>query len=278
MLIYNHKKEFIGISQTCLEKFNFKDFAQLQDIIDDFADFFISEPSYIHNFIHIHWIDYILCDKNGVSPKVMLNIKNIIYTADLDIKIIYLLDAPSKQAYEINLLNIKVLSKDLQEDKINFNAQEIKNDDKIINEVKVSIEPNIPIITHDIYEEPTLKVKSDKTYIYNPSLASIELGLAEDLIEEFIQDFISQANNFKDNLHNAILATDFINIKLISHKLKGVASNLRIENALELLTNINHSDNIEHIQRDVEEFYKIINILSNISTKEDTMLSFKDDM
>jgi hypothetical protein len=269
MLIYNHKKEFIGISQICLEKFNFKDFAQLRDMVDDFADFFTSEPSYIHNFIHIHWIDYILCDENGVAPKVMLNIKNIIYTADLNINLIYLLDAPSKQAYEINLLNIKVLSKDLQE---------IKNDDKIVHEVKVSIEPVLPIITHDIHEEPTLKVKSDKTYIYNPSLASMELGLAEDLIEEFIQDFISQANNFKDNLHNAILATDFVSIKLISHKLKGVASNLRIENALELLTNINHSDNIEHIQRDVEEFYKIITILSNISIKQDSMLSFKDDV
>ena len=75
-----------------------------------------------------------------------------------------------------------------------------------------------------------------------------------------------------------IIKMFWINIKLISHKLKGVASNLRIENALELLTNINHSNNIEHIQRDVEEFYKIIDILSNISTKEDTMLSFKDDM
>ena len=298
MLIYNHKKEFIGITKAYLEMFDVKSFGELKEMANDFADFFTSAPGHIHNFVHVHWIDYILCDDSGVSPKIILNIKDMNYTANLDIKIIYLIDAPDEESYEINLSNIKSLSKDLEEEKVcvieehekelDFNPVEINyDDDKIIHdlEIKLDIKAPIPVIIEDTYEEPTLKVKSNpidnsmdyEAYTYNPSIASAELGLPEDLIEEFVEDFISQANHFKDDLYDAISTTDFTNIKSLSHKLKGVAANLRIENALELLTNINHSDSIADVKKDIDIFYKIVTILASANTKDDIVLSFKDD-
>ena len=74
MLIYNDKKEFIGIDRTYLDVFNIKSLSELVELNSDFADFFVKSPGYIHNFVHIHWIDYILCDDAGISPKVLINI------------------------------------------------------------------------------------------------------------------------------------------------------------------------------------------------------------
>jgi hypothetical protein len=48
----------------------------------------------------------------------------------------------------------------------------------------------------------------------------------------------------------------------LSHKLKGVAGNLRIEDAFDVLTTINTSDNLSEIKSNLEIFYKIIAKLS----------------
>lgn len=97
-----------------------------------------------------------------------------------------------------------------------------------------------------------------KDYVYNPQVASDELGLPVDLIEEFIGDFIQQSYDFKDELYNHIADHDFDGVKLLSHKLKGVAANLRIEDAFEVLSVINSSDNMQEVKANLDHFYKII--------------------
>ena len=92
-----------------------------------------------------------------------------------------------------------------------------------------------------------------KEYVYDPHIAADELGLPVDLIEEFIGDFISQAHEFHDELTEAATKADFDNVKLLSHKLKGVAANLRIEDSFEMLKIINGS----HDQAEVEAFLKM---------------------
>lgn len=102
----------------------------------------------------------------------------------------------------------------------------------------------------------TLQTPHD--YIYNPQVASDELGLPVDLIEEFIGDFIGQAHEFHDEIFNAARTSDFENVQILSHKLKGVAANLRVEDALEVLTNINMSKDVTVIEANLKQFYKII--------------------
>lgn len=97
-----------------------------------------------------------------------------------------------------------------------------------------------------------------KDYVYDPHVASDELGLPVDLIEEFIGDFIQQSYDFKDELYNHIENVDFDGVKLLSHKLKGVAANLRIEDAFEVLSIINTSDNMDEVRANLDHFYKII--------------------
>ena len=102
----------------------------------------------------------------------------------------------------------------------------------------------------------TLKV--DKSYRFDPNIAAHELGLPVDLIQEFIGDFIQQANEFKEELFEAALKGDMNNLKILSHKLKGVAANLRIEDAFETLSIINTSNDSIEIEANLKYFYSII--------------------
>jgi len=114
------------------------------------------------------------------------------------------------------------------------------------------------------------QLKTDAAYQFNPSIAADELGLPVDLIEEFIGDFIQQAHDFKDELFEAALKGDFNNIKILSHKLKGVAANLRIEDALEVLSIVNSSSEITEIEACLKYFYMIVNKLEGKEISSDS--------
>jgi len=351
MLIYNFEKNFLGIDESDLRILGFQDFSSLRAEATDFADLFVKTPGYIHNFKHVHWIDFIACAESSDDSKVIIHANNKTFRCNLDLKIIYLIDNPTSKAYIITLQNLRELT--------NNENKEISNDlaDKpapsktkttIISDVfntastKTAIptatvtpdpyeidvredefgKPNSLDIIDDIYEpneeielevvkEPSIakvipkepvkpkeeeKVEDDfqldidvtqenvpqetstpiqieeedegynTSYVYNPNVASSELGLPVDLIEEFIEDFIAQAKEFKDDLYNALENSEMDKLKIQSHKLKGVAANLRIENAFDVLTIINSSSDINEIQKNLNIFYKIIAALSGEST------------
>ncbi|CAA6811402.1 MAG: Antigen 332, putative [uncultured Sulfurovum sp.] len=73
---------------------------------------------------------------------------------------------------------------------------------------------------------------------YNPQTAADELNLPVVLIEEFVDDFIEQARHDKDHLLTSYYQKDLENIHELGHKLKGAASNLRINELSDILEEI----------------------------------------
>jgi len=73
---------------------------------------------------------------------------------------------------------------------------------------------------------------------YNPKIAADELNLPVVLIEEFVEDFIEQAIHDKDHLLASYYQKDMDNIHELGHKLKGAASNLRINELADVLEDI----------------------------------------
>ena len=108
----------------------------------------------------------------------------------------------------------------------------------------------------------------DLNYCYTPQIAADELGLPVDLIEEFIGDFITQAHEFKEELFTSVSDHNFDNIKNLSHKLKGVAANLRIDDAFEVLTLLNTTHDITEAQTYLKYFYNTIAKLSGTEADE----------
>ncbi len=137
-------------------------------------------------------------------------------------------------------------------------------------------------------ETPIEEDESFSDYVFDPQVASDELGLPIDLIEEFIEDFIAQAKEFKDELFSFAQEEDINNVRILSHKLKGVAANLRVEDAFEVLATINTTTEIDIINKNLVIFYNIIaklngeevdlsttdEIVSN--TEDEFILDFKD--
>ena len=101
-------------------------------------------------------------------------------------------------------------------------------------------------------------LQTSKDYVYDPHIAADELGLPVELIEEFIGDFIQQAHDFRDSLFDATLKEDFDEVHILSHKLKGVAANLRIEDAFEVLSIVNNSRDPVESEANLKQFYRII--------------------
>lgn len=345
MLIYNHKKEFLGIEESDLKTLGLSSLADLRAEVADFADLFVKSPGYIHNFKHVHWIDYITCNESGVDSKAIINVKGKSYSTTIEIRTIYLVDSPAQKAYIIELPNIKALSQ-AQNEKIAITAAQ-KQDEPITTPKAapknvLTHERLNPNIVKDIYEEdihefafdvgkpleteieeekrevvtepviekekPVIKEPLKKQliekkeehkkedsfadYIYDPNVASEDLGLPIDLVEEFVQDFIAQANSFKNDLYESAKKGSSDNLKIQSHKLKGVAANLRIEDALDALSIINSSSNDDEIIANLDRLYRIINKLGNKENtvvkaevsagkpkevEEDLVLSFKDE-
>jgi HPt (histidine-containing phosphotransfer) domain-containing protein len=72
--------------------------------------------------------------------------------------------------------------------------------------------------------------------------ASKDLSLPVDLIEEFVNDFIAQAHEEKKNFIDLCKKGDIDEIHRLGHKLKGVASNLRINPLADTLEEIQFSE------------------------------------
>lgn len=143
-----------------------------------------------------------------------------------------------------------------------------------VQEIKPEPKVDLPMLGDIKYSNAekafinTLKV--DKSYRFDPNVAAKELGLPVDLIQEFIGDFIQQSHEFKEELFEAVLKGDINNLKILSHKLKGVAANLRIEDAFETLSIINTSSDPVEIEANLKYFYSIINKLEGKELLLDT--------
>ena len=332
MLIYNFQKEFLGIDEIDLKKLGFEDLQGLRAEVHDFSDLFVKTPGYVHNFKHVHWIDFITCAESNEESKVIINVNNKSFKCSISISTAFLVDNPASKAFFIQLNNLRTLnakenekiSGDIVErvaPTLDEEPSQIFNTPNFSQEITTPVEEvQIPSLRVDPYEtldidlddeedeileieelpleveepqetiEESLSIDVDfdddeeleiaelneattatqvvsqsfnNGYVYDPSVASSELGLPLDLIEEFIEDFISQAKEFKDDLYQAVEEEDINNLKILSHKLKGVAANLRIEDALETLTVINTTADFNVATENLDEFYKIIAKLSN---------------
>ena len=357
MLIYNSRKEFVGIDESDLSALGFTNLSELRAQSADFADMFVRTPGFIHNFQYVHWIDYITYGGSSDTPKAVIHTKEKDYWCNLSVSSAYLTDDASSKAYLVNIQNLRELSKKelasitsdiaakpkpesvkakpapFVDPSIHDNIRKsIEKQNSLFNEgaaqeetytqvqksapvekkvveapkIQPKVEPKTtpqretapeaPLDIADTFEESHVDTVPDEvvetssqkaleaqtpgynsTYVFDPQVASDELGLPVDLIEEFIEDFIAQAKEFKDGLYAALNDEDINNVRILSHKLKGVAANLRVEDAFEVLTIINTSDDLKVIRENMGYLYIIISKLNGEDINELDHLSVQEE-
>ena len=134
MLIYNFQKEFLGIDDSDLKKLGYLNLSELRAEAADFADLFVKTPGFIHNFKHVHWIDFIECSESSENANVIIHANDRSFRCSIEIESAYLVDAPSQKAYIVYLNNLRELSK-------------TENDQ----------------VSNDVYEKPTPQAASIET-------------------------------------------------------------------------------------------------------------------
>jgi hypothetical protein len=85
--------------------------------------------------------------------------------------------------------------------------------------------------------------------------AANELSLPEELIEEFIHDFIKQAHEETDKMLQAYQKGDLETIQKIGHLLKGTSSNLRINPLADTLYEIQFCDDSSKLEALIKEYW-----------------------
>jgi HPt (histidine-containing phosphotransfer) domain-containing protein len=331
MLIYNYQKEFLGIDEKDLKTLGFETLAELKAEVNDFADLFVKTPGYIHNFKHVHWIDFVAYANEGEESKVLISINAKTFTAKITLQRAYLADHPSKTAFFIHLNGLRSLSNDetqniASEAALKKELPEVKHEEPVVivptpepiakEETLTQQEPlstptetmldvgDLSIdIDESLFEEDIANLKpqnkaaknpdepltlleeeplfadeniqtapqstNEYDFTYDPNIASRELGLPLDLIEEFIEDFIAQANEFKIQIYNSLEDGDIDTVKTLAHKLKGVAANLRVENAHEVLASISATSDAGVIREYIDTFYIIMQKLEGNEAQQE---------
>ena len=341
MIIYSNKKEFIGIDEESLKSLGFSNLADLQSVAADFGDLFVKTPGHVHNFKHVHWIDFVLCEEDKNTCKAIINAKGGNYNCTLEIKTIYLTSSPNSKSYIINLNNLRALSSnetnnissELQtrsaqiasiavitkteeieqtqevekliepkeiktseiveptsaktiiadpyeiEDDLSLDAYELSQEqldevgepdsidsnssDSAIEIDTIEIDDKVELVKEEA-EESLLDDEDSKgeySFDINKTAQLLEMDIAT--IEDFVNDFIAQAQEFKDKLYNSVEEEDLIVLKALSHQLKGVAANLRIYDCQDILIKINKDDDFKESKSDLNTFYKFISKLSD---------------
>ncbi len=270
MLLYSDTKEFMGVDQTTLNRIGFSSLQAMQHEAVDFADLFVNQAGLVYNFSHFSWIDFIL--HSDEPHKAHIRTPNKSFSCSFRIEPYYF--AHAAQGWAIELVDLMPI------------AHASTPAVAAPKTPSITTPPPTPTPPPSVTPKPTppkpapesapksfvvpstheLKLATPATYQFNPQVAADELGLPRDLIEEFVEDFIQQANKFIPEIQEALGRNDFDTIQILSHKLKGVAANLRIEDALEVLATINSSKDTQAIARYLAHLITIIERLSSHDT------------
>jgi len=108
--------------------------------------------------------------------------------------------------------------------------------------------------TNKLTEEEILKGVKPIPIDFSLHIASEELSLPEDLVLEFISDFAQQAHENLPILIEEYRNDELDKLQKTAHMLKGAASNLRIEQMVDNLYQLQYDNNIENAPERIRKF------------------------
>jgi hypothetical protein len=254
MLIFNSKKELIDIEKKDLDMLGFSSLEELLSYTENFADLFAKEAGHLQNFLHVHWIDFLLCSDDIIDTRTIIKTRTEMIKCFLEIN-------PSKneQGESIYLINIKRDISELPPEVI----EDLKAVEKVQNPIKKNDRDDVLLRDESILD-PKKEFVLEKDYLYDPSIIASFLNLPESLIYEFIEEFINKSLDYKDEFYQLLYNNELEKLKHQSYKLESIASNLKIEDALEILVAITTSEKQSLIEDQLKIFYKVIDKLAKV--------------
>ncbi len=226
-----HKK-LLAINEQTLESLGYSSLEEFKQEIYDIAQLFVKKPGYIHEFKSFHWIDYVLTNST-VTHRALLRSK----------------DGREFETF-IKVNQLGGVSSDTNYFLVTFELN-------MFNECAI-----------DHHHQPTPQNPTPVTIPAKeypaPNITQIaeELNLSEDIIVDFIKEYIQQALDKFDEIQSFIQTKNSRALYNTVHTLKGVAANLRLKPAFEILSKAKKDSSLEELIQIVQEFYGYIQSLA----------------
>jgi len=237
----------------------------------------ITTLSHLSTVLHIPVItDIIINIQNGDTGNKKMYVKSLYDTLTklTTTEISTHIESPAKEPQIV--LEKKAIEKRPVEEVAIIKKESLIEDDIIplIDIKKVPVAPKINTITKTSAKKGfgTIDLSNVKPIHFDFRLqdAADRLDLPTNLIEEFIDDFIEQAQTETEKMLKAYEEGDIDTIQKIGHLLKGISSNLYIIPLSETLYNIqlcNNSNNLEHLIKEYWGHYLSFKTQIDLSTK-----------
>ncbi len=254
VILYDNNKQLIAISDKTLELLGFDSLEEFRSKVNDVAQLFLKRPGYVHDFKSFHWIDYcltnstvthraIIATKNGSELEVFINISplNGLFT-----KTFYLVTLEPNTFEEC------------------FAPAFVSKSDTPPQQTQPQKERS---------SEVTIEKKSFPKL--NLQQISEELNLSEDIVLDFIKEFVNHAAEKVPQVNEALKKQDIKSLKNIIHTLRGVSANLRLKPAVEILAKSHGTEEIQKLTQILQEFYSYILFLADetgVQIKENIIL------
>ncbi len=111
----------------------------------------------------------------------------------------------------------------------------------------------------------TLESVEPLPFEFSTKIASDELGLPEALVQEFVSDFVKQAEENVGVFQQAQSNGDIETIQKTAHLLKGAASNLRIDPLAETLETLQHNEDLTQVPDLLKRFLGQLKALTHFA-------------
>ena len=132
-------------------------------------------------------------------------------------------------------------------------------------------EPPVNVSAPDLHAAPptTLADVEPIPFDFSTKAASDELGLPETLVQEFVSDFVKQAEENIAVFHEAQQKGDIDTIQKTAHLLKGAASNLRIDPLADTLKELQYNEDTQKVPDLFKQFVGQLKSLINFTNLTD---------
>ncbi len=237
MILYDAHKKLIAINEQTLEMLGYSSLEEFKKEIFDVAQLFMKKAGYIHQFRSFHWIDYILTNTT-VTHRALLQTKDG-RTLEVFVKV-----------SQLNAFNSPVIYYLVTFELNTFHECE----PAYIQEPAPQTPPAQPKPAQPI----TIQITKKDFPPLEMDLIAQELNLDKDIVADFIKEYISHALEKLDEINKYLGSNNLKSLYNTIHTLKGVAANLRLKPAFEILSQAKKDQKAEEYIEILKEFYSYI--------------------
>ncbi len=245
VILYDNYKKLLAINEQTLEMLGYASLEEFKKEIYDVAQLFLRKPGYIYEFRSFHWIDYVLTN-NTVNHRALLQTKDG-RVLEVFVKVLQLSNIAAPKNYYLVTFELNTYNE----------CEPFASEQPATAHTQTSA-PQTPQTPR------TLQIEAREFAKPNITQISEELNLSPEIVEDFIKEYINQALEKFDEIQESLKKKDKERIYSLLHTLKGVAANLRLKPAFDILAQAKKESSLDALVEIIKEYYSYILYLSNL--------------